>query len=373
VGTRRGNSEGSITKRSDGRWEARISLEGGKRRCFYGKTRQEVARRLTEALRDQDRGLPIVGDRQTVAEYVATWLQMIRLTVAPSTVSKYDAQLRLHVLPLIGTVRLSKLTAQQVQIVYSKALAKGLSTTSVRLIHTILHGALKEALRLGLVPRNVADVVTSPRKRHHEMHVLTSEQTRRFLKAIHGQRYEALFVLAVTTGMREGELLALRWRDVDLEARHLQVRATLKLEVGQFIIADTKTTHSRRKIALTPQACDTLRRHRTELAEERLALGPAWNDHDLVFPNTIGRPFDRRDLMKRNFLPLLRKAGLPAIRFHDLRHTAATLMLLKGVHPKIVSEMLGHASIAITLDLYSHVMPDMQREAVLAIASVLEG
>lgn len=370
---RRGNNEGSITQRPDGRWEARITLDGKKRKSFYGKTRQEVARKLTEALRDRDKGLPVVGDKQTVANYLAHWLKMIPATVEATTVQKYECALRLHVTPHIGDISLSKLSGQHVQSVYAAALARGLSTTSVRLIHTILHGAFKDAVRLGLMQRNVTDMVDSPRKQHHEMHVLSSEQSRAFLEAVKGNRYEALFVLALSTGMRQGELLALRWQDVDIDDAYLQVRVTLKVVDGKPVIDKTKTRRSRRKVALTPHACEALRRHRARQVEERLALGPVWNDHDLVFPNTIGNPFDCRGLVKRNFVPLLRKANLPRIRFHDLRHTAATLMLLKGVHPKVVSEMLGHASIAITLDLYSHVLPDMQREAVMAMARVLDG
>jgi integrase len=210
MASRRGNNEGTIVKRADGRWEARVTLNEGKRKCLYGKTRQEVARRLTEVLRDRDRGLPVVGDRQTVAEYTTNWLQTIRPTVSSTTVHKYKAQLRIHILPLIGTLKLSRLTAQHLQTVYSKGLANRLSSTSVRLLHTIMHGALKDAVRLGLLPRNVADMVSSPRKRHPEMHVLTPEQARTFLKTAEGSRYAALFVVALTTGMREGELLALR-------------------------------------------------------------------------------------------------------------------------------------------------------------------
>jgi len=171
--------------------------------------------------------------------------------------------------------------------------------------------------------------------------------------------------------MRRGELLALTWRHVDLDQGILQVRATLKRYDGRFFIAETKTRRSRRRIALTPSVCDTLRRHRALINEERLALGQAWNDYDLVFPNAIGNPIDERSMVRHWFRPLLKKAGLPLIRFHDLRHTAATLLLLADVHPKVVSEMLGHASIAITLDLYSHVLPDMQREATLAMERAL--
>lgn len=195
------------------------------------------------------------------------------------------------------------------------------------------------------------------------MQVLNAEQARMLLQAIEGDPLEALYLLALTTGMRQGELLSLKWADVDLEAGHVQVRSSVRKGKEGFVFSEPKTSASRRQVALTMSAVAALYRHRGCQLEQRMADGPLWQDNDLVFPDVLGMPFNGITLLRREFLPLLKRAGLPLIRFHDLRHTAATLMLLKGVHPKIVSEMLGHASVSITLDLYSHVLPNMQREA----------
>jgi integrase len=169
--------------------------------------------------------------------------------------------------------------------------------------------------------------------------------------------------LELSTGMREGELLALKWSAVDLDHARLQVRATVKRTPQGFVMSEAKTARGRRQLRLTPTVVRSLRQHQARQMEERQAVGPAWEDNNLVFPNGLGRPMEHGNLLRRYFWPLLRKAGLPRIRFHDLRNTAATLLLLGGINPKIVSEMLGHASVAITLDLYSHVLPDMQRDA----------
>jgi integrase len=368
---KRGNSEGSITRRKDGLWEARITLEGGKRKSFYAKTRQQAARRLAEALRDRDSGISVADERQTVGQYLASWRDATKSTVRPRTWQRYEQYVRLHLIPTLGAVVLSKLTAQQVQGLYAKKLAEGLSTTTVHHLHMVLHRALDAALRLELVHRNVCDMVDPPRMAHHEMTTLSEDQARAFLSAAAGDRLEALYVLALATGMREGEMLALKWRDVDLEQGTLQVRATLQNIGGAFTLAEPKTDKSRRRIALSKTAIEALRQHRVRQAEERLQLGQAWSDMDLVFPNTIGQPIDASNLYKYWFLPLLKKAGLPPMRFHDLRHTAATLLLGRGINPKIVSEMLGHSQIGITLGLYSHVTPHMQQQAADAMDAAL--
>jgi integrase len=203
------------------------------------------------------------------------------------------------------------------------------------------------------------------------MKTLSPEQARTFLQAADGDPLEALYFLALTTGMRQGELLALHWRDVNLDASSLQVRGSLQRTEGGLTVMEPKTPSSRRQVALTRSAVDTLRQHRVAQTEERLRLGPAWEDSGLVFCNEAGRPIDATGMVARSFLRLLRRADLPRIRFHDLRHSAATLLLGQGVHPKIVSEMLGHSQIAITLDLYSHVTPTMQRQATEAMEAVL--
>lgn len=366
--TKRGNSEGSITKRKDGLWQAAITLEGGKRKYFYAKNRQEAARKLAEALRDRDKGVLIVTDsRQTLGAYLSTWLNTTKAAIRPRTWQRYEQYVRVHIVPSLGTVSLAKLTPQQVQALYTAKLAEGLSTTTVNHLHQVLHRALDTALRLDLVVRNVCERIDPPRMRHHEMTTLSEEQAHTLLVAAEGDRFETLYVLALATGMRQGELLALRWRDVDLEGGTLQVRATLQNTATGFVFAEPKTAHSRRRIALSRTAIAALKRHRLRQAEERLRLGPAWHEMDLVFPNSIGKPMDGLHLLQRNFYPLLEKAGLPRMRFHDLRHTAATLLLGRGINPKIVSEMLGHSQVGITLDLYSHVTPHMQQQAADAI------
>lgn len=371
AGTKRGNNEGSIVKRSDGRWMARLTLPDGTRKTFYAKTRQEVARLLAAAIRDRDSGLPIVGDRQTVEQFLDSWLEASKHSVRPRTWKRSKEYVRLHLAPTLGKVALSKLTPQRVQALYAQKMAEGLSTTTVHHLHTVLHRALESALRLGLVQRNVSDLVDPPRVRHHEMATLSPEHARKLLDAAKGERLEALYILALSTGMRQGELLALKWRDVDLFGAALHVRATLQHTPDGYTFAEPKTARSRRRIALPLVAVEALRQHGRRQLEESQKLGEAWSDLDLVFPNTIGRPLDGINLLKYWFHPLLERAELPRIRFHDLRHTAATLLLRRGVNPKIVSEMLGHSSVSITLDIYSHVTPDMQQQAADAMDDAL--
>jgi integrase len=374
VAKKRGNSEGSITKRPDGRWEARITLEGGKRKSFYAKTRQEAAKMLVAAVKDRDAGLPVVGDKQTLGHYLASWLDTVRPNLKPKTFRSYEQLTRVHVLPTIGAIPLSKLSAQQLQLLYARRLEAGSSTTTVQHVHAVLHRALESAFRLGLVQRNVSDLVDPPRMRHHEMRVLTPAQVRTLLDAARGDRLEALYVLALATGMRQGELLALRWEDVDLDGGALQVRATLQhVSGGGFTFAPPKTRRSRRKVVLPVAALDALRQHRVRQADERANLRSGWDDLGLVFANRLGRPLDGIHVLRRELHPLLRRAGLPLIRFHDLRHTAATLLLGRGVNPKVVSELLGHSQVSITLDVYSHVLPDMQQHAAAVMDALLDG
>lgn len=301
------------------------------------------------------------------------WLDTVKPTVRPRTHKRYAELMTLHAIPLLGKTSLAKLSAQQVQALYAAKLAAGLSPTTVRHLATVLHGALAQAERLGLVARNPVALVDPPRNAETEMRVLAPEQVQALLRAVQGDRLEALYVVAVSTGLRQGELLALRWRDVDLAGGALSVRATLQRTKNQgYVLCAPKTKQSQRRIILGAVATTALRAHRARQAEERLAMGEAWDSSlDLVFPNTLGKPMDGTNLLHYHFYPLLKRSGLPRIRFHDLRHTAATLLLGRGVNPKIVSEMLGHASISITLDVYSHVLPAMQAQAAAAMDDAL--
>jgi integrase len=370
---KRGNSEGSIAKRKDGLWEARLTLPDGKRKSFYAKTRQEAARKLAEAIRDKDKGLPVAMDRQTVEQYTQSWMEVMRAKIRPRTWRRYEQHLRVHVLPTLGSVILTKLSAQHLQTLYANKLAEGLSSTTVHHMHMLLHKALDAAVRLEVVQRNVSDLVDPPSMARPEMGVLSTENARALLAAAAGDRFEALYVLAVTTGMRLGELLALQWEAIDLEGRSLQVRASLYHTGHEFVFTEPKTAKSRRRVQLPSIAAEALRAHRRGVVAERLALGAAWQtDYDLVFPNTVGGPMDPSHMVRREFAKLLKKANVPRIRFHDLRHTAATLLFAQGINPKVVSEMLGHSDIAITLSLYGHVTPPMQKEAADTMDQIFE-
>jgi integrase len=383
--TIRGHNEGSIFKRTDGRWVAMLSLPSGKRQSFYGKTRQEVQRRLAAAQRDLEAGIPVITDRQTVGQYLTSWLEAIKPTIEFGTWRRHREFVELHVAPKVGHTLVRELSPQQVQRLYADCLATGLSGSTVHHLHATLHKALKDAERLGIVARNVCKLVNPPRMDESEIQPLSRDDVGILLDIASGERLEALYVVALATGMRQSELLGLRWSDVDLDARPvdprpedvrpgglIRVRTQLKRLEGQWVLREPKTRRSRRQIAVPDPVVDALRRHHVRQLEERLRLGAAWQDRDLVFCTQTGGPLFARNLY-RSFKALLRKGALPDIRFHDLRHTCATLLLSAWVNPKVVSEMLGHATVAITLDIYSHVLPDMQQDAAVAMGQLLYG
>jgi integrase len=365
---KRGQNEGSIHKRPDGRWVAVVSLgyRDGKRarKYLYGATRREVQEKLTKTLRDQQQGLPIVPDRQTVAEFVEHWLESVaRHRIRATTHATYASIIRNHIVPSIGGVRLSRLTPQQVSSLYESLLAKGLAPRSVMYVHAVLRSALKQAVRWNLLVRNPVEAVDPPRAGRSSAQVLSPEQVTQFLEAAKGDDLQALYVLALTTGMRQGELLGLMWSDVELDTAQIRVQRQLTRTVNGLDFAEPKTAKGRRTVTLPHIAVDALRQHRAKQAEARLLAGSEWTDIDLVFANQHGRPMERQNVVKRSFQPLLAAAGLPRVRFHDLRHSAATLLLSQDVHPKVVQERLGHSTISVTMDIYSHVMPSMQRDA----------
>lgn len=370
--SKKANGEGSVYRRkSDGRWSASISLPNGKRKHFLGRDRDEVVRKQRAALKGQDDGLPIIVERQTVAQFMQRWLKASKASLRPRTWERYEQYVRLHVEPTLGKHQLANVTPLHLQRLYSRKIEEGLSSTTVHHLHAMLHRALKQAVRWNVVPRNVADFVDAPRVEHHEITTLSAHQASKLLETAQGNRLEALYVTALTTGMRQGELLGLRWRDVDLERASVQIRGTMQATKEGLQFAETKTRGSRRHVLLPSRTVDALRRHRAAQAQERLRLGPAWEDNDLVFANEVGKPIAAGNLLKRSFEPLLKRAGLPRMRFHDFRHSAATLLLEQGIQAKIVQEMLGHTRISTTLDLYSHVTPTMQRQAADAFDAIL--
>jgi len=371
---KRANQEGSVYKRQDGRWVASIVLENGKRKSVYCKTQQEAIKAARKANQDKDQGLLLPGEDQTLGTFLTTWLQdTVKNKVRPRTYERYRELIELHVVPMLGKIQLQKVSPQHLQkLYYNQKLEEGYAPQTVKHIHRVLHRALGDAMRWQLVVRNVCDAVDPPRVPKQEMQALTGEQAQQFLEAAAGDPQEALYVLALTTGMRQGELLGLKWTDVDLALGTVQVRRTItRLTKKGFTVSEPKTAKSRRKIHLTRLAIEALKRHRIRQNEAKLAAGPAWNEQGWVFCNTIGKPIEVGNMIRRSFRLILTKAGLPIIRFHDLRHSAASLLLSLGVHAKIVQELLGHSQISLTLDTYSHVLPSLQEDAVNRLNTLL--
>jgi integrase len=370
--SKRGNGEGSIYQRKDGRWVGQVTRDDAPAKYYYGKTRDEVSTKLVKALNDQQDGLPLVGERQTVGQYLAWWLETSKgARLRPRTLERYEQLIRLHIVPHVGTVALAKLSPQHLTDLYGKLLRAGQSRRSVEFVHVVLHGALKQALRLRLIVRNPADAVDAPRPERREMRALSADEARQLLDTAQGDRLEAFYILALTTGMRMGELLGLRWRDVDLDAARLQVRTSLQRTRGQWHFAEPKTSRSRRNITLSSVAVAALRGHRARQLEEIATVGSVWVSYDLVFCGAAGQPLHVTSFGRLYFHPLLCRAGLPRIRLHDLRHSTATILLAGNVHPKYVQELLGHSTVSLTLDIYSHVVGNMQEQVAAHMDTVL--
>jgi integrase len=320
---------------------------------------------------DQAKGLYTDGKTAVGSPVFHSATESASATIRPRSRIRYEELVRLHLIPTLGNLTLNELTPQVILKLYAQKLEVGLSPTTVNLPHNVLHRALESAVRWELIGRNACDAVSPPKKGRHEIHPFGMEQAQHLLAAANGHPLEALYVLALTTGMRRGELLALKWQDIDLEAGRLQVRRTLTRLPGKRLIeAEPKTEHSRRTIVLAPLAIEALKQHRLRQHEARLQAGPTWNNLDYVFCSKEGTPLSPSPIIRR-FKQLLREASLPEIRFHDLRHSTASLLLFLGVHPKIVQELLGHNQIGITLNIYSHVLPNLQQEAIAKLQQSL--
>jgi integrase len=372
---KRGHGEGSIFQRKDGRWVATVNLgyEGGRRsrKSFYGRTRGEVKDALAKTLRDVQLGLPVKGDeRETVGHYLHRWLDASAPSVRARTVRGYRSIIEQHLVPGIGQVPLAKLSAAQVQTMLNHKASAAPQT--VRNIHAVLRRALNQAMRWGLVPRNVATLVDLPRARRHEVVALAARDARSILDAMSGDRLEPLVTVTLLTGLRQGEVLGLRWQDIDLEAGSLTVRHALQRMDRRVELVEPKTGRSRRTLALAPTALAALREQRKVQLQDRLWAGSRWQEGDFVFTTSKGTPLTGAEVT-RQFQRLLAAAGVARMRFHDLRHGCASLLLAQGVHPRVVMDQLGHSTITLTMNTYSHVVPELQREAADRMEAALAG
>lgn len=342
--------------------------KGPKRRYVSGKTKTETRAKLAKAKAARDEGLVFDAENMTLKEYLERWLDdSVRARLRSSTYESYSRLVDKHIAPTLGNIKLKALTAAHLQYFYRSKSDEGLTRT-VEYLHDVLHAALKQAVRWGMVPRNAADAVDPPKTAKKERDYLSLEEVEVLWEAARGDRFEALYVLALTTGMRRGELLGLKWTDVDLERGVLAVRRALAPDGKTFTLPKNGKGRS---IRLAQQAVEALKEHRKAQDEERSKLGDVWKDNGLVFPSTVGTPMNPDNLVYRSFKPLLRRAGLKEIRFHDLRHTFGYLMIEAGEHPKIVQEIMGHSQISLTLDTYSHVLPGIQEEAIRRLGGLL--
>ena len=326
---------------------------------------------MRKALDELERGSLLSEKDLTLNQYLEHWLENVkRPSIKIGSYLRYRDLLDLYILPELGHLRLRKLKLDHLEALYARLQTEGradgkggLSAKTVRLVHGLLYQSLEAAVKRRRIMYNVCRDVSLPRIERKEMLTLTTEQAQQLLVTAIGHRLEALLILALTTGMRRGEILALQWKDIDWSDGSLQVRRSVNRYVGQgFKVSEPKTKQSRRKIALPVFVLEALKEHRTRQLEERLQAGPSWEDHDLVFSNVYGN-FLNPSHLGTDFHKLLKKAKLPIIRFHDLRHTAASLLLKMNVSPKMVQEILGHSDIEMTLGIYSHVLPGMHEEA----------
>lgn len=376
---------GSIVKRGRGSWTVIIELGRdpltSKRRQMWRSVKgpkREAEALLVQLLHERDTGVERPVGRITVAEYLAQWLRDYGVpSLAPKTLASYREIVRSHLSPALGSFDLVTLRPTHIQSLYSRLLISGrcdgqggLSPRSVLRYHQVLHAALRQAVRWQLLIRNPADAVEPPRAPRRELPATTPEQARAVIAAADATPLGPFVRLALMTGMRRGELLGLRWSDVDLERGELHVQQTVQRITGLgMVFRQPKTRLSRRSVALSGEAVSLLRRHRLAQVEGRLLAGPAYQDANLVFATGIGTPLEPGNVL-RAWGRIVTAADVAGLRIHDLRHAHATLMLGQGIHPKVVSERLGHASVNITLDTYSHVLPGLQAAAAEALDSV---
>ncbi len=369
---KRGNNEGSIYRRKDRRWGASLTLPNGKRKHFYSRTRADAAERLRQAQHLAGQGLPIPPQRVAFGSFAEKWLEEIaRPRLRPRTTHGYRSILYHDLLPEFSRTRLAELTPARIQAYMNAKLEVGLSPQTVKNHHALLRRILGDAHRYGLVGQNTAKLVSPPRVVREPIRPLSVPEARSLLEALRGDRLEALVHLAIMTGMRSGELLGLTWDMLDLERGELRVERALQRLDGEYRLVETKTHRSRRRLPLPQETAALLSARRAAQAEDRRCAGPRWLDQwGLVFTNEQGWPTDAK-AVRRRLDTALARAGLPHIRVHDLRHTAASLMLAAGTPLKVVQEVLGHSTIAVTSEVYAHLAPELAREATDSVARLL--
>ena len=367
---------GSIRQKSKNSWQIQIytGIEpDGKRRRHFETVRGrkgDAQRRLTELLSSLDKGVYTPPGKRTVAEHLRNWLTgYVKTNCSERTLDGYEVVIENHLIPALGYILLKQLTPQAIQAYYGKACEK-LSARTVHHQHRVLSEALKYAVKQGYLGRNPCELVDPPRPQKKAMRTLTPEELKTLLEVASGNQFYPVIYTAVATGLRRAELLALRWRDIDFDSKSILVSRTLHKRHGVIEFKEPKTEHSRRRVSMTPKLAVFLQEYKTEKESFFLHLGRLPRPDDLIFASVEGKPIDPW-VLSHNFARIVKRVGLENVRFHDLRHTFASLMLLRGAKPKVISEALGHSSVAFTMDVYSHIIEGMQQDAMMLLDGVL--
>ncbi|MGW6733307.1 tyrosine-type recombinase/integrase [Streptomyces sp. NPDC055013] len=396
----RANGDGTVYQRKDGRWEAAgyVLAPGNtrKRVRVYGATRKDALAKLTERIAASNLGLPVAAADSTVSAYLTYWLNGVAVHhLRENTHTRYAAAIRLHINPGLGAKKVARLTARDIRTfldglrttcqccaqerdsvrrsccAIGQCCEKRLSPLTVTYVHAVLKSALEHAVREDELPRNVARNVKTAAPRPRRFQPLTAVEARQFLHAASNDRLYALYELALRTGLRKGELLGIHWEDLDLDGGTASIHRSLQRTRSQGLtVLNTKTLASERRIALPAECISSLKIHQERQQEERQAAGTGWTDNGLVFTTPKGMPLDPANLSRR-FRRFRRRAGLRTIRFHDLRHSTATLLLEQGVDLVVIKELLGHAHIGVTAGVYAHVRLRLQRQAIDSLGNAL--
>jgi integrase len=369
---KRGDGEGSISYHKHRKlWIAVVPIANGKRKYLYAPTRKAALERLARARQQQREGIRLSSQKRTLSAYLTMWLaQSVEPSVRPWTYRGYEVVVRVHLLPTLGATELQELTTQQVQELLNRKVTQGLAAKTVQNIRGVLRAALHEAMRWDLVSRNVAALARAPQSGRKPISPFTPDEARRLLEAAHSDRLGALYSVALAMGLRQGEALGLTWDRVNFEAGNLCVDRQLQRVNGELRLVSLKTHQSRRDLPMPASIADRLKSHRAAQRNERLKAGTNWHETGLVFATPTGTGLDGPNVTKR-FQRLLASAGLDRRRFHDLRHSCATLLLVQNVPPRVVMEILGHSQISLTMNTYSHVLPELKRDAAASMDRIL--
>lgn len=346
---------------------------------LYAATEAKAWEKLDKALQEQKQGILATGPKRKLGDHLTWWLDEVhQQKIRHTTYARYRFALDKHIVPELGNIPLHKLTAQMIQSLYNSKAKEGQSPSSIQSMHNVLHKGLSYAVQARLIPYNPSDNVSLPRQIKRKVKPLTLEQAKLLIQVAQGSHLEMLIMLALITGMRHGELITLRWEDIDLEKGTIYVHRTGGYQskkyrgISGFLEGEPKTEAGERIIPISKKLCEELKQYRSRQNEKRSKAGTAWKELNLVCPNSRNGNFLDHTNVRESFYRLLKKAGLPLVHIHDLRHNAATLMRSRGVDLKVIQEILGHSSMDITANIYSHVLPSMQIEAAERMNALLE-